>query len=742
MKHPVFRKTAALLLALLFLATVGCAGAAPAAEEAPAEESAEAAPDEVEVVSDAPEAEPEEAPEEAVPEEAEEPAKEAFSEEPELLTEEAEESESEDARIPGGKDGGEPVRVRTAAELMEAVAPGAQIVAEEGIYDLTEWVQSLKNPDQWQREHPFVSVEDMYDGPGVVILDVQDLAIRGEGTVEILSRPRYADVLRFDRCSGVVLEALTLGHTPETGFCAGDVLEFNQCSDVQLSELDLYGCGTYGVNGYRCRDLRLEDCAIHDCSYGAVSVVSCRNVTMANSSLVNCEGYDLVSAYRSSLTFEQCLFRGNSEEEELVSRGGQNAVRFIDCSFGEWESASAERIVGNTPGIVFDADCSFTRRLPAPVTAESLDELFEAVAPGAVILLQSGEYDVSAWAQEAWGSDEGRKWNFGHDHVRLEEADDGIAVMICDAEGLTICGGSSGDTVLTADPLNGDVLHFYDCPDLTLWGLGLAHTDKGDEDYYGNCISLSHADGAVFRDLELSGAPGAGLHAWDSQDIAVYDSVLRDNLNCALDMMSCSGLFCFQNCAFTGSEGEGISIFASDEASVSFDGCSFGRNESENVAGLENVETEDCLWDDGGAADWAAFTGRLKLVRFPAEQVFAVAWEGVRLLSPDMGIDCLLPAEEDGIDIRFGLSLEEGGTGVLNWPEGIDVPFRWRAGGAAFMAELVFDRGNDAEIDRGTLWLYEDPEAEDGGTWMELSIDGVYFIWFAPQTDTEDTLTL
>ena len=25
-----------------------------------------------------------------------------------------------------------------------------------------------------------------------------------------------------------------------------------------LSGMDLYGCGTYGVNGYECRDLRLE----------------------------------------------------------------------------------------------------------------------------------------------------------------------------------------------------------------------------------------------------------------------------------------------------------------------------------------------------------------------------------------------------------------------------------------------------------------------------------------------------
>ena len=763
MMNRNFKRVAAALLSLLLLfSLVGCAEStttltpqeetaapeAPAPEEvaeelAPEEVAEEPAPEE-----DAEEPAPEEAAEEPAPEEdAEEPATEEDAEEPapeedaeeSAPEEDAEEPEEsvpaaaleEDTEITDSKESKRPpVRVKTAEELMDAIADNAVIELAEGTYDLTEWADALEDPEEWMSEHPAVRLEDVYDGLGVVICDVENLTLRSSGPVEVLVQPRYADVLRFERCSNVTLTGLVMGHSPDAGYCSGDVLEFDACSEISLQDMELYGCGTYGVNGYECRDLRLEGCTIRDCSFGAMSLDGCSGVDLTDCALINCEGFDLLSAHRCTMTFENCLFRGNRVDQELISREGENAVRFLGCSFGEWESESVSYLIGQVPGLLFDAGCSFTRAVPAPVIADSLDQLFTAVAPETVIFLESGEYDLSAWAEKAWGRDNGRSWNRKSDHVILTEEGDGVSIQIDGVNNLTICGASPDDTVLTADTEDGSVLHFYDCENLTLAGMSLVNLHEQDSDLSGNVIALSHAVNTTFFDLELSGASGAALHAWDSSDLVMYDSVLRDCCNYTLDMMSCFGSFFFRDCAFTGSREYGMSIFASDDAHVTFQRCTFGSREADSLAGLANVDTMGCVWGNDSVGAMADLQSRLKLVRFGAEDLADTRWEGIRLVCPSDGTDEPLPYTEDDVTLSVTLSLTADGTGELAWLDEVTVPLRWDPENTDFQCEIAFDVDPDMDPMEGTLWLYADPEDDGDQLWLELGLGGEYYVWF------------
>jgi len=139
------------------------------------------------------------------------------------------------------------------------------------------------------------------------------------------------------------MENLTLGHTIEPGNCAGAVLEFNDCREVHLQGLDLYGCGTFGVDADSTEDLILKSCIIRDCSYGIIDLVSCEEVLLEDCTMRDNRGYTMVSLKDSSALFRTCSFTGNLGDSFLPSNDyvkSQSKADFEDCTFGWWEMDS------------------------------------------------------------------------------------------------------------------------------------------------------------------------------------------------------------------------------------------------------------------------------------------------------------------------------------------------------------------------------------------------------------------
>ena len=236
---------------------------------------------------------------------------------------------SDPAETPDSSGGGEApsapeddsISVRSIQELVEAVGPAAKIVVLPGRYDLTEYLErdpETADRDAWNQAHPYMQIQEVYDGAELVIRDVPDLCIRGGGSdpaaVELVVEPRYAAVLRFENCTGTELDNMTMGHT-EAGDCVGDVLDFAACRDIRLRSMDLYGCGVYGIGTEDgTGDLLVSDSTIRDCSSGTFYLSDC------------------VGAFR----FTNCTFIGSGWGGYYD--GDDSQLFFVGCSFGQQES--------------------------------------------------------------------------------------------------------------------------------------------------------------------------------------------------------------------------------------------------------------------------------------------------------------------------------------------------------------------------------------------------------------------
>lgn len=249
------------------------------------------------------------------------------------------------------------IHVSTAGEFLEAIAPGVVIELEPGTYNLTEYLhESTDNISD------YVS-RSFTDGWQAEIHEVERLTIRGakDGKVEVVAEPRYSDVLYFNDCSDIVIENITFGHTIEQGNCQGAVLAFDYCRKISLDNLDLYGCGTYGVTADHTVGIALKDCIIRECSYGIVDLL-CSDTVFEGCTFRDNGGFDMLSLNGSFVHFEGCSFTGNEGDNFLPAyyhNDNESGARFERCTFGQWESQRLNEELTDHESFVFGDDCQF-----------------------------------------------------------------------------------------------------------------------------------------------------------------------------------------------------------------------------------------------------------------------------------------------------------------------------------------------------------------------------------------------
>lgn len=236
------------------------------------------------------------------------------------------------------------IEVSTAEELLEAIQPNTVIRLNiEEPLDLTAYLQEVwdSEGEAWNNAHSYVQIMKCYDGLELLVRDVNNLTLAGSfgdsRESHIYVEPRYADVLRFMNCSGICIRGLTLGHT-ETGECFGNVLTFENCYSVLLDNLDVYGCGYYGLcfmnntNG-----VLINHCLIRDCEAGPLCVENCRgNFTVIDSELTGSErGGAIWNDDNLYMYFLRCKF---GPQETGTLRYMEN-VGFDYCDWSEegWE---------------------------------------------------------------------------------------------------------------------------------------------------------------------------------------------------------------------------------------------------------------------------------------------------------------------------------------------------------------------------------------------------------------------
>ena len=231
------------------------------------------------------------------------------------------------------------------------------------------------------------------------------------------------------------------------------------------------------------------------------------------------------------------------------------------------------------------------------ISVSSVEELLEAIRPGAKIVIEPGTYNLSEFAETA--AVEARDFSVdGKEYVRLRECFDGTEIVISGVKGLSIR-GASGDisqTQLVVDPRYAAVLNFEDCDQLSLTSMTMGHTAQA---YCaGNVVNLSYCRGAVLDRLDLYGCGVYGL-ALDngSGDVRISNSIIRDCSEGPFSIERAVGVVEFIDCALEGSEGPGY-YYQPETSDLRFIRCSFGEEESNYWYFSEDVTEEDCSWSE------------------------------------------------------------------------------------------------------------------------------------------------
>ena len=203
------------------------------------------------------------------------------------------------------------IHAGTVDELIAAIGPNTEIILDGEFYDFSQatgYGTSSGTYYYW---------EDVHDGPGLVIRDVDNLAIRSnDGNVKnhtISAVPRYADVLAFSACSNVTLSGFTAGHTPEPGSCAGGVIEFRDCDNMTVDNCGLYGCGILGVYAEYSTGIQVLNSEIYECSQGGIQMRGTDNITISGNTFRDLGG--------DETTFSSCT-NINLDGQTLNPRSG------------------------------------------------------------------------------------------------------------------------------------------------------------------------------------------------------------------------------------------------------------------------------------------------------------------------------------------------------------------------------------------------------------------------------------
>lgn len=166
-------------------------------------------------------------------------------------------------------------------------------------------------------ESRHISINKVYDGREMVIFGVDHLFISGRET-EIVTSAYGANVIVFKNCSHLVLENVMLGHFPEQGFRDGAALRFENCTDIQLCNLKLFNCGTYGIL-YENGSVTISNCKIYRCAYGAIRMKNVAGI-IDNLEIYDCKNTieSIVNFQESSIIMKNTKIHDNSSQEYII----------------------------------------------------------------------------------------------------------------------------------------------------------------------------------------------------------------------------------------------------------------------------------------------------------------------------------------------------------------------------------------------------------------------------------------
>ena len=458
-------------------------------------------------------------------------------------------------------EGTHEVTVDNIDDLLAAIAPHTILFLKPGVYDLSAAKSYGKDTGS-----TYCAWEDAYDGYELVIRDAEGLTIAGlpgesGESIVISAEPRYAQVIRFERCADLGLSGFTAGHTQEPGQCAGGVLYFDSCVNTHLVACNLYGCGILGIQAVNCDTLRADLCSIYECSVGAVRALSSRDIR-----LVDCEIYDCGNKVgRAGSMFEvatstgfaviNCYIHENNalrllrstSADEIYLLGTQVGGNQLDalfesnliapivggCDFSgntvegqmlagidhvlspEGEKLSAEDLKAMAlDRSAFEYDGPVMKQAAAvtgiPVKdgmeyhVTTVDEFLAALGSDRTIYLDAALFDLSA--ASTYGG-------YGGEHYYWVDIFDGPGLVITGVKNLRLIGQSKDETTVEAVPRYADVLCFSECENVTVAQLTAGHSKGEPGSCSGDVLAFEKCQDVHVVDCGLFGCGVWGIRA-------------------------------------------------------------------------------------------------------------------------------------------------------------------------------------------------------------------------------------
>ena len=523
------------------------------------------------------------------------------------------------------------VTASTVDELLSAIASDTVITLSPGKYDLSSAV------DYGAAASGNYTWGAVYDGYELQLSNIKNLVIKSDGA-EIVTTPRYANVVSLLSCTGVTLDGLTLGHTEKPGYCAGNVVRIDGSMDVTVNSCGLYGCGVIGVLAYNsqrvfvtgsdiydcsknavaahsCRDVRVTDCRVYDCGdANAPSDIFYADVTTAFA-VVNCEISNNTAASLMGLMYSaDCALLGVDAHDNAFSGallsvragGSTSALTVSGCRFDigadtpvyDGESARAADASGTAlSDAALRAMTLEKAEYTGPAAVEALppeaspgadgrrevhvktvDEFLAAIAPDTAIYLDAELFDLSA--AKAYGG-------YGSDYYYWENSVDGPGLVITGVDGLSIS-ASSGTTV-AAIPRYEDVLKFKACSNISLSGFTAGHTEEpgacsGGVLYFDECSNIS------IDACRLYGCGIIGIRTSNSSGLTVSNTEIYDCSSSAVQLDSTNGV------SFTGCDIHDCGtpeVYVFECSGVSYDGQALENGEYTIIDGaLSSTERQ------------------------------------------------------------------------------------------------------------------------------------------------------
>ena len=484
------------------------------------------------------------------------------------------------------------VKVKNVDEFLAAIAPNTVIELAEGVFDLSkasDYAKESKNQYySWNLENG-----DDEKSAELIIKDVEGLTIRGAGigktTIEAV--PRYANVIRFNKCKKLTISNLTAGHTKGRGECTGGVLLMESCTESNVEACGLYGCGTIGVQAANCKKINITNSDIYECSYGAVTAYGGDNVIVSGCDIHdigpdaidlfsadscdyfivhNCKIHDNFAAGLLNANYsENAFFISNDVTKNTFNEGtfcfGEFSVTVDGCHFDRnylangWYKKDAHIKAVDLKGKELDSaqfkemklsditiETVIKKTTPTPamkakdvkpgteVSVKTIDEFLEAIGPDRTIVLDGTNFDLS------------KAKNYGGKstaYYRWEDKNDGPELVIHDVKNLTMKAKNpdASATTLEALPRYANVLVFKNCENVTVAGFTAGHT-KGKGTCSGGVIYFNECSKLKVEKMRLYGCGDMGIDTFMCSDIDVIGTEIYECTSGACDFYETSGI--------------------------------------------------------------------------------------------------------------------------------------------------------------------------------------------------------